>query len=366
MRICVIYNFAQHYRTGIFKLISETFDTDFVFGDSMSDVKKMDYSVLKGSVKEVHVARKFGFSYQHGVVSLLNKDYSMYVLLGDTHSISSWLFLLLSIFYKEKKVFLWTHGWYGKETFFERVLKKIMYRLPNGGLFLYGNRAHDLMITEGFNPKKLFVIHNSLDYETQLLIRASLTPSTIYPDYFKNRNKNIVFIGRLTKVKRLDLLIEVISKLKDQGEMINLTFVGDGTERLDLEKKVEEKGIQDQVWFFGASYDEKTNAEMIYNADLCVSPGNVGLTAMHSLVYGTPVITHDDFRYQMPEYEAIKKGVTGDFYQYGSIDSMADTILQWIRNNGDNRERVRKDCFSEIDNEWTPYYQIKVLKEHLC
>ena len=28
--------------------MSEKFDCDFLFGDSMSDVKKMDYGVLKG------------------------------------------------------------------------------------------------------------------------------------------------------------------------------------------------------------------------------------------------------------------------------------------------------------------------------
>lgn len=366
IKLCVIYNYAQHYRTGIFKLISNEFDTDFCFGDSMGDVKKLDYSLLSGDVREVHVVSKFGFSYQRGLLHLLKKDYSSYVILGETRSISTWLFLLLSVFHREKKYFLWTHGWYGKESLLEKLLKKVMYRLPNGGLFLYGNRARELMISEGFNPEKLFVIHNSLDYEVQLPIRQSLQPSPIYQNHFNNTNKNIVFIGRLTKVKRLDMLIEAILLLKKRGLMINVTFVGDGTERKKMEQMVEEKGIKEQVWFFGASYDEKNNAKMIYNADLCVSPGNVGLTAMHSLVYGTPVITHDDFRYQMPEFEAIKKGITGDFYQYGSVVSLADTILKWLADNENNRERVKKDCFMEIDHFWTPYYQMKVLKENLC
>lgn len=59
-----------------------------------------------------------------------------------------------------------------------------------------------------------------------------------------------------------------------------------------------------------------TNAEFIYNADLCVSPGNVGLTAMHSLVFGCPVITHNCFEWQMPEFEAIQPGITGDFLRW--------------------------------------------------
>ena len=60
MKLCLIYNYAQHYRTSIFKLIDKEFDCSFVFGDSMSDVKKMDYSLLKGDVTEVQNKQFFG------------------------------------------------------------------------------------------------------------------------------------------------------------------------------------------------------------------------------------------------------------------------------------------------------------------
>ena len=71
MKLYLIYNFAQHYRTSIFKLIDQEFDCDFVFGDSMGDVKKMDYSLLHGSVKESHTIRfKGGWYYQKGIPSL--------------------------------------------------------------------------------------------------------------------------------------------------------------------------------------------------------------------------------------------------------------------------------------------------------
>ena len=44
-----------------------------------------------------------------------------------------------------------------------------------------------------------------------------------------------------------------------------------------------------------------------------VSPGNVGLTAIHSLSYGTPVLTHNNFNNQMPEVESIQPGFNGYF-----------------------------------------------------
>ena len=106
------------------------------------------------------------------------------------------------------------------------------------------------------------------------------------------------------------------------------------------------------------------NGNLIYNGDLCVSPGNVGLTAIHSLTFGTPVLTHDYFPYQMPEFEAIHEGQTGSFFKYGNIQSLAEKINQWF-DIPVSRETIRKLCMCEIDYFWNPSFQINVLKKNL-
>lgn len=363
----LIYNFAQHYRTDIFKLISKEFDCDFVFGDSMSDVKKMDYSLLHGKVKETHTKRIFGGWYwQPGVVETLEQNYTHYILLGETRALSTWMFCILArLFYPRKKVYFWSHGWYGKETSIEKFVKKMLFHLPNSGIFLYGNYARGLMIKEGFDASRLFTIHNSLAYDKQLEIRNRLSYSDIYYQHFGNTNRNIIFIGRLTKVKRIDLLLRALAKLKKQGYDYNLTIVGDGVEKESLQLLVSKLCIQKSVWFYGACYDENENARLIYNADLCVSPGNVGLTAMHVMIFGCPVVTHNNFPYQMPEFEAIHQGKTGDFFEYGNINSMSDCIRNWFSVHINDRNVIRRQCFDEIDNQWNPSYQLQVLKQNL-
>ena len=85
MKICIVYNFAQHYRAGIFKKLSEKFDCDFVFGDSMDDVKKLDYTILRGEVTETHTIKlSGGWYWQPGVLSKLWQPYTHYILLGET------------------------------------------------------------------------------------------------------------------------------------------------------------------------------------------------------------------------------------------------------------------------------------------
>ena len=60
MKLCLIYNFAQHYRSSIFRLIDQEYDCDYFFGDAYLNVKKMDYSLLKGNVTEVTTKKLFG------------------------------------------------------------------------------------------------------------------------------------------------------------------------------------------------------------------------------------------------------------------------------------------------------------------
>ena len=61
-----------------------------------------------------------------------------------------------------------------------------------------------------------------------------------------------------------------------------------------------------------------------------VAPGKIGLTAIQSLTYGTPVITHGNSDNQMPEFEAVVPGDNGDLFVDGDIDSLATVIAKWI------------------------------------
>lgn len=365
MKLILHNNIASHYRSAIYQMMDKEFGCDFCFGDKMMDIKKMDYSLLTGSVTEVHNIFFPYFYYQKGVLKLLKKNYDSYIICTETHCLSSWFFLILrKIFYPHKKVYAWTHGMLCEEKGIKLALYKFQYSLLTAA-FIYNERSRKIMVKKGIPADKLTTIYNSLDYDKQLHLRRLLQEEPIYQRHFGNQNKNIVFIGRLTKVKRFDLLIDAVAQLKERGELANVTFIGDGIEKENMETMVEEKGINDQIWFYGACYDENTNAVLIYNADLCVSPGNIGLTAMHVLMFGCPAITNNDFNNQMPEFEAIVNGKTGSFFKAGDSRSLADTISKWFAEHGEKREEVRKACYDVIDGKWNPHHQIEIMKSVL-
>ena len=53
------------------------------------------------------------------------------------------------------------------------------------------------------------------------------------------------------------------------------------------------------------------------------------------------------------------------FFEQGSIDSLALSIENWFVNKSGKRLEVRNACFKEIDEQWNPYFQMKVFKSVL-
>lgn len=363
-KLCLIFNTAPRYREAIFKAIDLEYSCEWFFGKKLGDIQEMDYSMLKDVKRYRSCGNPSKLYWKIGLLSLLfRNDIDAFLTIAESRSLTDYVFFGLSRLLK-KKVYVWTHGWYGKETRLEAILKRWQLNHVDG-IFCYSNYGRSLLIEQGIRPDSVFTIHNSLQYDQQRALRDSLVPSSIYSHHFHNNNPTLIFIGRLTRVKKLDMVIDALAKLKIKGENYNLTFVGDGAEKQKLENKVKDLGLCDQVWFYGACYDEKINAELIYNADLCVSPGNVGLTAMHTLVFGCPVITHNSFEWQMPEFEAIHAGETGDFFDMDNVDALTDCISNWFTSKASVRNEVRKACFKEIDTQWNPYFQMEVIKKNL-
>jgi glycosyltransferase involved in cell wall biosynthesis len=168
----------------------------------------------------------------------------------------------------------------------------------------------------------------------------------------------LICTSRLTKLRGLELVLKAMSQLQKQGFDSCLVLVGDGAERAPLAHMANDLHLA--VHFYGPCYDEDRLAELIMSANLTVAPGKVGLTAMHSLVYGTPVITHDDPDDQMPEWEAIIPGQTGDFFRRGDVHDLARVIQRWSTLPWPD-ENLRIHCMSVIDRYYNPNLQRAVI-----
>lgn len=362
MKVCCVFNYNPLYRLPIYRAMDKEFDCDFYFGDTVfQPMKSFDPKELKGFKDYIKAKRIRSFVWHSGISGIFNKKYTHYIIGGNPGLIVTWLILLYAKI-TGKKVFLWTHGIKQDNlSFKERLISKLYFKNATG-ILMYNSYFCKNMIKIGCRKEKLHVIHNSLDTNLQSSVYAKLLSSNIYQEHFKNFNPTILYIGRIQRVKKTEQILEAMSILKLKGLELNLVVIGSNVDDDIFEAKMKDLGLEDNVWMYGPCFEEEKNAELIYNARVCVSPGNVGLTCMHALSYGTPVVTNDNFSMQMPEFEAIDDGKTGSFFQEDNIEDLAENIKMWVLLSDNQRDECRRIARNTIISEWSVDYQIKLLK----
>jgi glycosyltransferase involved in cell wall biosynthesis len=355
LRVAIVYTHFPHYRSAIFKKLydSKCVNFDFFFSDA-TDKTILDgrYAELEADV--VPILNCGEVKIQYGLLARLRK-YDVVIFLGNPYIISYWFYTVVLRFFSGTKVFFWTHGWLQKDRWPKSMIRNTFYRLANG-LLLYGNRAKEFGRSCGFSDDNLHVIYNSLDYSAQKKIRGELDISTLgEPKYF-------IFLGRLVSAARLDVAIRALSRIQEKyGSSLTLVVVGDGP----LMEELISLSIQCDVdvIFKGAIYDERELSQLFSKSRALVSPGKVGLAAMHSLGYGIPVLTHGNLDKQMPEVEALESNVSGGFFLQGSSDSLADLMFDWWNRAKTDNERFK--CIRAIELNYTAERQEQYILDAL-
>lgn len=298
--------------------------------------------------------------WQIGVLrTLITNKFDNVILLGDMKILSNWIAILICRI-KGKKVSLWTHGIYGNENFFKMILRTLFLSLVDQ-IFLYENKAKKILLSKGFSEKKLKVVFNSINLEEQT--KAYETNSKILEKTGPKKSFDIIFFGRLTKIKRVDMLIDAIASLNTNELLYKLNIIGHGPEKSNLIDKVFLLNAKKFIFFNEGTYNENEISKFFLNADLLVSPGNVGLNAVHSLCYGVPVLTHNKFQNQMPEHEVINEPINGLFYEYNNQESLENKIQNWFSNH--HNVSSRKELRNQIIKHYNPKFQTKIFEKSL-
>ena len=372
-KILFITNFFPLYRKSIWKKLLNNKKSDVIFyfdpiQNEGIQVEELFFSESNklDSFKEVKNFYFFGrVIWQSRIVrECLSASFNQAIFLGDMNILSTWISLLICRL-RNKKTVLWTHGFYGKENYIKRQLRILFYSIGNKYL-LYEQRGKKLMIRAGFDANKIFVIYNSLDYELQKEYFENYQKNNTKREFtfFKNSKlKTILFLGRLTSVKKIDLLIKSLNKLNSKRVNFNLLIIGEGSQKSSL-KKISKEGLEKGwIYFYGKTYKESELSKLIYSSDLMVSPGNTGLNAVHALSYGTPVGTHNNFYKQMPEAAIIEDQKTGFFFNENDSDDLSLNIDLWFSKFNINLTQAERRRI--IDEKYNPEYQIKVIQKAL-
>lgn len=349
-RVAVVYPHYPHYRRPVFDCLRNSINYEFEFLFSLGSPRKgIKLERPNPADKVLPVFRARNILFQFGAFSdILSSKYDVYIFLGNPYILSTWVYASIARL-RGIPVLFWTHGWLRKEVGLKGRIRKVFYSLASG-LLLYGERARTIGISEGFDPLNLHVIYNSLDYNEQNSRRIKLERE----ERAQQTHPYFVCVARLSPELEMELAFLALAQLEQsKGLRTKLVLIGGG--ECESELKATAKLLNLDVDFRGPIYDEDIIAHEIFNAVAVLSPGKVGLTAMHALAYGTPIITHGDFDEQMPEVEAITPGVTGDFFERGNPKDLAEIMLKWLA-LGENDE-MHNLAIRTIEAKYTPIAQ---------
>lgn len=146
--------------------------------------------------------------------------------------------------------------------------------------------------------------------------------------------------------------------LRNEGVLVNFLVVGSGPAEDELKQMAKDLCLP--VCFWGQSYDESALARLYAMSDLTVIPDKAGLTVIQSLAYGVPVLAHDDWESQGPEWEAIVPGKTGLYFASGDVLGLSRAIKDWF-DRVDDQSEVSRACHEVVERHYNVEYQRLVI-----
>lgn len=190
---------------------------------------------------------------------------------------------------------------------------------------VYTGDEVDYLKGRGFGGKTVVSINNGLDQRsidnTCRLWTAARLSEWQHEEHLEDKVV-LLSVARLKNKNRFELVIEALPRLVKERTDLVWVVIGDGELRESLEAKVKALGLENNVRWLGAVYDESQLAPWFLSAQVLIHPGSIGLTLLHAYGYGLPVVTHGNREHQMPEIAAFFEGETGLSFPEGNVEQL--------------------------------------------
>jgi alpha-maltose-1-phosphate synthase len=180
-------------------------------------------------------------------------------------------------------------------------------------VFCLSTLAHNALIINGFNAKKIYTLNLGVNHQV-------FSPKK---EYSTEGVLHLYFVGRMTRGKGLDFLIEVFQTLLYKGKNIHLTLIGgedDFTPPLSISQHIT------RIPF--VTHAELT--QLHHALDLFVYPSVLeswGMAATEAMACGSPILISENAGAK----DAVEKG-GGEILPYGDIEAWANAIENYYNN----------------------------------
>ena len=168
-------------------------------------------------------------------------------------------------------------GWMG--IFGERV-ERLTVRIPDR-IIPVSDRVRRDLLSMGVKSERMVVVPNEVDLEKIDSVEAG------------ELTYDVVYAGRLSAHKRVDLLIEAVSLAREEIPDIRCGIIGDGPEMENLRKLAKELKSEENVDFLGFLETDEDLIAGMKSSRIFVLPSmreGFGMSALEANACGLPVV----------------------------------------------------------------------------
>ena len=176
-----------------------------------------------------------------------------------------------------------------------------------------------------------------------------------------SKKKTIISIGRLTKQKNFQFLINAFSIIQKKNSELNLCILGEGEDRTKLERQIKNLDLTDKVFLLGNKkniYNYLKNSDIFILPSLWEDPGFVLIEAgyMNKLIISSDCPNGPK--------ELLENGKNGFLFKSNSLDNFLSEFNN-LKNCDENIIKNKKISFKKKIKEFTLLNHYKVLKSIL-
>jgi len=189
-------------------------------------------------------------------------------------------------------------------------------------------------------------LERTIDIDGVVPISCGIAKSNYTPDLAPRVHRRVLFVGRLTTEKHVEVTLAAIARLVPELD-VAFDIVGGGDQRRNLEQTAQSLGIADRVTFHGRTSEEDLRAAYT-KADVFAIASVAELQSiatMEAMASGLPIVAANAVA--LPHL--VQDGENGYLFEPGDVDDLADKLRRVLTASPEEYLRMQQASLDGVE-----------------
>jgi L-malate glycosyltransferase len=333
--VLILYKFLPQYRLEFFEqlkvaLNKEGVELDLIYGklNNKDSLKKdeVDISWARFVPNRTFRIGQTELIWQPCIKDLKGKDL---VIVEQANKLLLNFYLMFARHFSRYRFANWGHG-RNMQDDPDSTRNKFKYTYIKfcDWWFAYTEGVKDFLISQGFPEEKITVVQNAIETVNLRKYYSAIPEEELIQlksELGIRGSKVGLYCGGMYKEKRLDFMLEVCYRVKEEVPDFHMIFIGSG---IDSYKAQEAAASHNWIHYVGSKFGQD-RVKYFKIASIQLMPGLVGLGILDSFALETPIFT-TEFPFHSPEIAYLQNKVNGVMTK-DNLQEYCDTIIDVLK-----------------------------------